>query len=223
MKTFIFVPTKDKKENCLTYRNNSDYNIFYQEYNKDPLAKVYNKAIDFAIKEDIEYLVLMHDDIILENFDYEKMVVYFKSYDILGVAGASQITIQEPVLWHLMGGGIGNNNLHGAVAHLHDEKKHMTAFGVYPQHCLIMDGVFLAISRKVFKEIRFDEDCPSGFHMYDIDYTLSASLKGFKCGVVDNYITHASPGLNEFTEDWKVGQSWFLEKYKKYNSKTLKA
>ncbi len=222
MSTFIYAPTKDKKENCLLYQSNNDHDIFYQECNKNPLAKVYNKAIDFAIQEDIEYLILTHDDVILENLDYEKLKKHFETYDVLGVAGASQITIQEPVLWHLMGGGIGSGNLHGAVAHLHNEKKSMTAFGPYPQQCLIMDGVFLAISRKVFKEVRFDEDCPSGFHMYDIDYTLSASLKGFKCGVIDNYITHASPGLREFTEDWKEGQSWFLEKYKKYKGKVLK-
>ena len=156
-----------------------------------------------------------------ENFDYEKLKKHFETYDVLGVAGASQIKIQEPALWHLMGGGFGSGNLHGAVAHLNNGKKSMTAFGPYPHQALIMDGVFLAISRKVFKKIRFDESCPAGFHFYDLAYTLDASLKGYKCGVVDAYITHASPGLQSFTKDWTEGQKWFLKKYDKYVGKTV--
>lgn len=221
-KLFICAATKGAKEDTLLYQTKGeDVEVFFKEYNKKPLQQVYNKAIDFAIKENCDHIVLCHDDIILENFDYEKLKKHFETYDVLGVAGASQITVQEPALWHLMGGGFGSGNLHGAVAHLHGGKKSMTAFGPYPQQCVIMDGVFLAISRKAFKKVRFDEDCPAGFHFYDLAYTLDASLAGLKCGVVDAYITHASPGLREFTQDWKDGQEWFLNKYEKYKGKKV--
>ena len=221
-KLFICAATKGAKEDTLLYHTkDAELEVFFKEFNKKPLQQVYNKAIDFAIKENCDHIVLCHDDIVLENFDYFKLRKHFQDYDVLGVAGASQIKIAEPALWHLMGGGFGGGNLHGAVAHLHNGKKSMTAFGPYPQQTLIMDGVFLAISRKVFKKIRFDEECPSGFHFYDLAYTLDASLAGFKCGVVDAYITHASPGLREFTQDWKDGQSWFLNKYEKYVGKSL--
>lgn len=221
-KLFICAATKGAKEDTLLYQTkDAELEVFFKEFNKKPLQQVYNKAIDFAIKENCDHIVLCHDDIVLENFDYFKLRKHFQNYDVLGVAGASQIKIGEPALWHLMGGGFGSGNLHGAVAHLHNGKKSMTAFGPYPQQALIMDGVFLAISRKAFKKIRFDEECPSGFHFYDLAYTLDASLAGFKCGVVDAYITHASPGLREFTQDWKDGQSWFLNKYEKYVGKSL--
>ena len=219
---FICAATKGKREDTLLHHTKGDLEVFFKEHNTDSLQSVYNKAIDFAIKENIDHIVLCHDDIVLENFDYEKLKKHFETYDVLGVAGASQIKIQEPALWHLMGGGFQGGNLHGAVAHLNKGQKSMTAFGPYPHQALIMDGVFLAISRKVFKKIRFDESCPAGFHFYDLAYTLDASLKGFKCGVVDAYITHASPGLREFTEDWTNGQKWFLKKYKKYVGKTVK-
>jgi hypothetical protein len=39
--------------------------------------------------------------------------------------------------------------------------------------------------------------------------------------VIDAYVTHASPGLREFTKDWTDGQRWFLDKYKKYVGKTV--
>ena len=77
-----------------------------------------------------------------------------------------------------------------------------------------MDGVFMAISRKVFKKIKFDESCPSKFHFYDLDYSLTAHKAGFKVGVSDVYITHASPGLKEFTKEFNKGQEWFLQKHK---------
>lgn len=223
---FICSATKGKKEDTLLWQTKGDeMEVFFKEGNKDSLQKVYNKAIDFAVKENFDHIILCHDDIILENFDYGKLKKHFETYDVLGVAGASQIKIQEPALWHLMGGGFGSGNLHGAVAHLHGDKsdtvKSMTAFGEYPHQSLIMDGVFLAISRKAFKKIRFDEKCPSGFHFYDLIYTLDASLAGLKCGVIDAYITHASPGLRTFTDEWKTGQKYFFNKYKKYIGKTV--
>ena len=72
----------------------------------------------------------------------------------------------------------------------------------------------MGISRKVFEQIRFDEDCPAKFHMYDIDYSIAAHKAGFKVGVGDILITHASPGLREFTEEFQKGQEWFLNKHK---------
>jgi len=222
-KLFICSATKGKREDTLLWQTKDiELDVYFKEGNKDSLQKVYNKAIDFAIKENLDHIILCHDDIILENFDYEKLKVHFETYDVLGVAGASQINLKQPALWHLLGGGFGSGNLHGAVAHIDGHQKSMTAFGPYPHPAIVMDGVFLAISRKAFKKIRFDESCPAGFHFYDIAYTLDASLAGLKCGVVDAYITHASPGLQSFTDDWKAGQDWFMEKYDKYAGKIVK-
>ena len=69
MNTFIFSATSGKKGESLLY-NTDDKKVpfFIKEDNKDSLHKTYNKAIDFAIKENVENLVLVHDDVILENF-----------------------------------------------------------------------------------------------------------------------------------------------------------
>ena len=37
---------------------------------------------------------------------------------------------------------------------------------------------------------------------------------GFKIGVGDILITHNSPGLTSFTEEFNQGQEWFLDKWK---------
>ncbi len=212
--TFIISATEGSRKDTLLFKTNKRESIFFKEFNKESLQKIYNKAIDFAIKENLEYIVLVHDDVILENLSKSKLEENFKKYDLFGVAGTSEVKLQSPALWHIMGGGLHGNNLHGSVAHIHDKKKSMTSFGPYPNRVIMIDGVFMAISRKVFKKIRFDESCPSKFHFYDLDYSLTAHKAGFKVGVSDVYITHASPGLREFTKEFNKGQEWFLQKHK---------
>jgi len=91
----------------------------------------------------------------------------------------------------------------------------MTSFGAYPHRVVMIDGVFMAFNRKAIETVRFDEDCPSGFHFYDCCYCARALEKGLKIGVGDVMITHESPGLREFTEDWKAGESYYIQTYGK--------
>lgn len=192
--------------------------------NKESLAKVYNEAIDKALKDDIDCLILVHDDVILEEDPIPKLEKLFDDYDLVGVAGASKIELKSPALWHLMGGGFQGGNLHGAVQHLSDTicpsndevihySKPTTNFGPYPHRVVMIDGVFMALNRYAMENMRFDEDCPAKFHFYDILNSLDFHLNGGRVGVGDILITHASPGLREFTEDWKNGEKWFLNKY----------
>lgn len=215
MKVFYFSLTKGKKANCLLYQTSrfvDSVEIYFKEHNKMSIAKAYNKAIDFCIKEGVDYLVLCHDDVILENVTEVKLLENFDQFDMFGVAGATQCKLEKPALWHLMGGGFGSGNLHGAVSHLQGNTKGMTSFGSYPHRAVMVDGVFMAIKRKVFEKVRFDEKCPAKWHMYDLDYSMSAHKEGFKVGVSDILITHASPGLREFTPEFEKGQEWFIKK-----------
>ena len=215
MKTFIFSATPGKKGESLLYKTDDGKTPFFiKENNKDSLHKTYNKAIDFAIKENVDNLVLVHDDVILENFSEKKLNRLFKKFDVVGCAGTTEIKLQPPALWHLLGGGFGSGNLFGAVAHGTEDDKHMTAFGPYPKRVVLLDGVLLAIKRKVFKKIRFDEKCPSKWHFYDLDYSMQCHKAKFKLGVGDILITHSSPGLTSFTDEFNKGQEWFLNKWK---------
>jgi len=215
MKVFYFSLTKGDKVNCLLHQTSKfvdGVEIYFKERNKMSIAKAYNKAIDFCIKEGVDYLVLCHDDVILENVTEVKLLENFDQFDMFGVAGATQCKLEKPALWHLMGGGFNGGNLHGAVSHLQGNIKGMTSFGPYPHRAVMVDGVFMAIKRKVFEKVRFDEKCPAKFHFYDIDYSMSAHKAGFKVGVGDILITHASPGLREFTPEFEKGQDWFIKK-----------
>ena len=218
IKTMIFSATAGKETDTILYKTTVEDSgieqIVFKENNKESLHKVYNKAINFALQEDVQQLVLVHDDVILENFSEKKLRTLFSRFDVVGCAGSTEVKLQPPALWHLMGGGFGSGNLFGAVAHGDRDKKHMTAFGSYPKRVVLLDGVLLAIKRKVFKKIRFDEDCPSKWHFYDLDYSMQCHNAGFKLGVGDILITHNSPGLTSFTEEFNKGQEWFLNKWK---------
>jgi len=213
MNTMIFSATAGKETDTILYET-ADEKIVFKENNKESLHTVYNKAIDFAIQEDVENLVLVHDDVILENYSEHKLNNLFKKFDIIGCAGTTEVKLEPPALWHIMGGGLGSKNLHGAVAHGDKKEKHMTPFGTYPKRVVLIDGVFIAIKRKVFSKIRFDEKCPAKWHFYDLDYSMQCHKAGFKIGVGDILITHNSPGLTSFTEEFNKGQEWFLQKWK---------
>lgn len=215
MNTFYFSATKGSRKDSLLAKNHSSFNNFiFKENNTEPLSKIYNKAIDFAIEENFDVIVLCHDDVIIESDLTYKLESAIEKFDIIGVAGTTECKLEEPALWHIMGGGFGGGKLHGAVAHGSDNQKSMTSFGPYPKRVLLLDGVFLAIKRNVFEKVRFDETNPAGFHFYDLDYSLSCHKEGFKLGVSDIMITHASPGLREFNSEFNKGQKWFLEKWK---------
>lgn len=215
MKTFYFSATKGSRKDTLLNSNHSTYNEFiFKENNTAPLPVIYNKAIDFAIQENFDLLVLCHDDVIIESDLSYRLPTIMNEFDVVGVAGTTECKLQEPALWHIMGGGFGSGKLHGAVAHGNQNKKSMTYFGPFPQRTLLLDGVFLCISKKAFERVRFDETNPAGFHFYDLDYSLACHKAGLKLGVSDILITHASPGLREFTDEFNNGQKWFLEKWK---------
>ena len=212
--TMIFSATAGKEKDTLLWKTTENDTVVFKQNNTQSLHKIYNKAIDFALQEDVQRLVLVHDDVILENYSESKLDNLFEKFDVIGCAGTTEVKLTQPALWHLMGGGFGSGNLYGAVAHGDENNKHMTAFGKYPKRVVLLDGVFLAIHRRVFEKVRFDEDCPSKWHFYDLDYSMQCHKEGFKLGVGDILITHNSPGLTSFTKEFNEGQQWFLDKWK---------
>ena len=191
-----------------------DADVLFVSENKEPLAKVYNKLLKER-EEDYDAVIFVHDDVILEHDPTPNLNQYFDHYDVIGVAGCSRVEIKEPALWHLMGGGFNSPNLHGFAGHIHDGHKRMTSFGTYPQRVLYIDGVFMALNKNAIDRAEFDEKCPSKFHYYDLLGCDIFRERGLKIGVTGISITHQSHGLSEFTEDWKIGQDYFINKHSK--------
>lgn len=208
---------KDQPDKMMVYENIIKYGIEcdFCLNNTASLTRRYNEAIDMALKEDADCLILVHDDVELEKNPIPKLEKLFNEFDLVGVAGTKTINLQSPALWHIMGGGFQSGNLHGTVKHIDAlYGPQPTYFGPVPQRVVMIDGVFMALNRKCMETMRFDESNPAGFHFYDLSYSLDCHLAGLKVGVGDILITHASPGLREFTDEWKMGDKWFLDKYK---------
>lgn len=194
------------------------FNFSWIDANLQPLSILYNEQINLPANKN-KILVFLHDDCIPEDlFIHEKLNEAIQQFDIIGLAGIqAPITIKQPLLWHLMGT---SNQYSGAVAHFTNDdnnQRFMTAFGVTPKRCIIVDGVFLAINvEKILeKGVKFDEECPAKFHFYDINFCLDANKAGLKIGTWPIWISHKSHGLSQPNEDWFKGQDYCLQKYSK--------
>lgn len=208
----IVTATKGSFNNTLLHKSTKTIvNVSTFEHNTKPLTHVYNNAIK-KFKDSTDWIVFVHDDVIIEAPEaLERQLNNLGNvYDVIGCAGVREVKLSSPALWHLMGD---KAHQRGAVSHLHDGKKYMTSFGPYPDRVILIDGVFMAAKTTVFDKVTFDETNPAGFHFYDLDFSMACHKAGFKVGVGDITITHASPGLREFTQDWKNGDAWFLKKW----------
>lgn len=219
----IVTPQEDKN-NSITYRSvlrhtNRDYDIKVTTNNTRKLTTTYNEMLEHAVRRNHKQLFLMHDDIELRQnlteFD-------FNGFTVAGLAGANNVTIKSPFMWHLTSP---RENQLGAVAHGDNKNYMITSFGRFNQRAVLVDGVFIAIDMVKWKEnpVYFDENIPTGFHFYDLCFSLDCNLKKVSVGVVDFPITHKSPGLNKGFDVWKMGEDYCLTKYSKYLNKTLLA
>ena len=118
---------------------NIDYPIEVYEGNTYSLPIQYNRAIEEALKDNIDCLMLIHDDVILKEDPVPKLEKLFNRFDLVGLAGASSIELKSPALWHIMGGRFGSGHLHGMVNHWSEEHKRgfPTNFGHYPMKVVI--------------------------------------------------------------------------------------
>lgn len=205
-------------EDTKIFKNIEEYGLQcnYITGNSEKITKIYNQQLDLAKEDGVDCLIIVHGDVILQENPITKLRDYlFNCYDLVGVAGTSKITLQSPALWHLMGGGFDGGKLHGLVNHSMDDGEtfHPTYFGQFPSRVLMIDGVFMALNRNCIEKARFDENIPSRFHFYDLDFSLSCHKKGLSVGVGDIRLTHLSPGLREFTQEWIDGNDYFLNKH----------
>jgi len=180
--------------------------------NKTAIAKVYNSFIN-SLKDEDCILVLAHDDVVITDEKWiEKLKQALKQYDVVGLAGGVNPKIQAPALWHLM---CAKEDLKGGVNHVDMGKNSVfnTTFGKNGRVALL-DGLFLAFNPKKISEVgvNFDETCPSKFHFYDLDFSLQCNKAKLKLGTTNIGVTHASPGLQNYSDEFRLGQDWFINK-----------
>lgn len=181
--------------------------------NKLGLSKLYNKEIDRH--QGYDWIVFIHDDIrIYDNSIYLKLLDAEKrGWDVVGVAGSKSYQVPHPEIptgwWSAQNKA---NGLAGFVAHNIDGKIGMSVFGPAPQRVLVIDGVFIAVSRRAIETgLRFDD--AFNWNHYDMALCLNAYKKGLAVGVEPIYIEHRSPGAGFRSPEFLKSQMLLCDKY----------
>jgi len=192
--------------------------IYTKKNNKQGLSKCYNDFLYSKQASNYEYIAFVHDDIMLDDALIEsKLERYHRMYDIIGIAGGNNCKIQNPAMWHIMCGGLGSGNLHGAAGHVHNDKSYITAFGLWPMRVTLIDGVFMSVNVEKVKSVNWKFNENYDFHLYDISSCLDANKKRLKIGVVPIHLTHNSPGLRDINDKtFQRNNKQFLQEYSNY-------
>jgi glycosyltransferase involved in cell wall biosynthesis len=174
------------------------------------LSEVYNEIL---AESTTDIVVLCHDDIYFDTSSwFHKIKTHFEKSDfgILGVAGTTHMS--ETGRWWETNR---RKDMIGIVNHESEGKKwtskYSDDFGKSIRQTVIVDGVFIALSKSRIKH-QFDEEF-KGFHFYDLAFCFKNHLDGVKIGVITNIrITHKSIG--QTNDQWEENREFFVQKYK---------
>jgi len=172
------------------------------------LCEAYNRG---AQQANGDVLIFCHDDIDIPHADFgERVLHHLAAHDVVGVAGASKLVDAD---W----GHAGLPHVHGQIIHRPAGQEAYLYFCAGLQAAVVkdihaLDGVFIAMHRRVWEAVRFDEINFDGFHVYDIDFTWRAHLAGFRLAVaMDLLLIHFSTGGYDLK--WQHFNRRFLAKF----------
>jgi tetratricopeptide (TPR) repeat protein len=172
------------------------------------LCEGYSRGI---MKANGDILIFSHDDIEIVSPDFAaKLMSYLGVYDLIGVAGTTKLVGPAWVY-------AGWPHSHGQVGHIHKVTGQLTvqAFDIRTRcisNAQAMDGIFLAARREVAERVGFDQTTFDGWHHYDLDFTFSAYLAGFRSAICNDIcIIHESIG--NWGEDWQHYANAFMQKH----------
>jgi hypothetical protein len=188
--------------------------------NKDGLPAVYNRYINEKNKNKI--VVFAHDDLEIHDLNLVEKLNQ-SPWDITGLAGGSNFALKDKNLWHICSDP---QTLSGAVSHFlcwqqdnqiqsDKTKQATTVFGPWPQRCLVLDGLFLAVNVERALETNFQFDERHTFHHYDISSCLIANEKKLKMGTYPIFCFHHGLGDSYMSPEWEDSNKKFIENWKK--------
>ncbi len=136
-----------------------------------------------ANKASGDYLMFVHQDVELESDSWLKDV-----HDILdalpklGIAGVAGVVSE---------GEINIDRYRNIIKHEIPPKKWGNKI-FSPELVETLDECLLIVPKNVFNELKFDEICCDGWHLYGVDYCLSAHEYGFNVFVLPVMIYHSA-------------------------------
>jgi GT2 family glycosyltransferase len=179
------------------------------------------EAYNLGIKRSVySHLCFMHEDItfITENWG-QKVVDAFENnpnLGLLGVAGSSykpavpsgwsfESASQETMYVNIMQYHKGNDTVN---------KNYSNPRNQHTSQVASVDGVWFCTTRAVVEKIKFDDKTFSGFHCYDVDFSLSV-LQHYEVAVTfEILLNHFSGG--SFNDSWAIETLKLHNKWGRY-------
>lgn len=182
--------------------------------NKYSLSKAYNIG---GQKAQFDILVFVHEDVIFVSDNWGRILN--KLFDethklgIVGVAGSLKKS-SLPTGWGTGTAEFDRINLIQATSN--QEKIHSTRKATESSEQIkVLDGVFIATTRKIWREFKFDESVP-GYHVYDIDFSLRVTQHFIGLITYEILLKHFSIG--NYNTEWV---KMTLEYHKRVEKLTL--
>jgi len=172
--------------------------IKVENQNQFSLSAAYNIG---AKQAQFDILLFVHEDVAFETPDWGLTLtgLFAENEDlgIVGVAGALKKS-GLPTGW---GTGIAEFDRINLIQPSDQGEKHHSTrkANELTEPVKVMDGVFLATRKRIWVEVKFDESL-TGYHLYDIDFSLriTQSYKGLiSYGIL---LKHFSTG--NYNSDW---------------------
>jgi hypothetical protein len=177
----------------------------------------YKKGITFCDAAPDDIIILCHDDLQFigdkAGFIAALSPCIKKETGIVGPAGTTFLG-KEAVWWDHERWQAGYHR--GQVQHRNEVNGrtaiHSTNYGPYGQ-VVALDGLFLAARKEVWDTIGLEK--PNYFEgnwdFYDIHYTTTAHLLGYKNYAVPLHVIHQSAGILVGRDSWHTNRKAFIE------------
>lgn len=175
------------------------------------LSEGYNRGI---ARSHGELVILSHDDIEILTPDFAaRLDRHLADFDLIGVAGTTRLvtgkweSAGEPYAFLLISSPWSEPA--GYVTVL------LGGGPLIVPKIQALDGVFMAMRRKVAVSIPFDEATFDHFHLYDLDFSFRAYQAGFELAVCrDILVLHQSMG--KFDAIWAKYRQRFEVKHREH-------
>lgn len=159
------------------------------------ICEAYNKG---ASQAQFENLAFCHEDILFHTQNWGEELIKLLNHQQIGLVGIAGATFKSkyPTSWISVPKEYYRSNL------FFDDKTQDIKQNDFDE-VVVLDGCFLAMSKPVWSQFKFNESLLKGFHLYDID--ISVRIKKIFKIVVTNTISlsHLSEG--------NLDQNWFKQ------------
>jgi hypothetical protein len=165
------------------------------------LCEVYNTL---AAKARFEYICFVHEDVLFETKDWgSRLIKIFDERQDVGVIGLAGNKYKSKFFsgWYSNIKELDCANVIHRYSHGDEVICLKPEENVSLEEVVCLDGVFICSKRNIWEKVKFNEDQLTGFHFYDIDFTLNAARI---CTLVVNYeitLIHITTG-GDFGDNW---------------------